>query len=256
MAPTATSTFTHQGGRARVACEKTVPAATSTMAPTAVVQAISPRDAQAAIATSTAPRQATRSRTESSGTPAGWPAGRRRGRSRAGAAAGHAPAHGAGQPAPGAPPVGHGPDDGTRGLPGPEQDRAPALRAGRTTEPSAPSATRSAASGSAGSSHRDGHGLGRRPLHLAHHEAAGVGGRAPVDQAPGVTGHVRTGAAGQPRVGTGPVEQVARPLLGPQGGRLRPGHSGATRGAPRAAAAAPASSTTAARTARPRRCRA
>ena len=41
MAPTATMTFTHPGGRARVACEKAVPAETSTMAPTAVVQAIS-----------------------------------------------------------------------------------------------------------------------------------------------------------------------------------------------------------------------
>src|ERR1700729_4093570 len=55
MAPTATTTFTHAGGRVRVACEKTVPADTSTMAPTAVVQAISWRDAQAAIATSTEP---------------------------------------------------------------------------------------------------------------------------------------------------------------------------------------------------------
>ena len=71
MAPTATVTFTHPGGRARVACEKTVPADTSTMAPTAVVQAISCREAQAAIATSTAPRQASRKRTEFSGTP-GW----------------------------------------------------------------------------------------------------------------------------------------------------------------------------------------
>ena len=33
MAPTATMTFTHPGGRARVACEKAMPADTSTMAP-------------------------------------------------------------------------------------------------------------------------------------------------------------------------------------------------------------------------------
>ena len=71
MAPTATMTFTHPGGRARVACEKAVPAATSTMAPTAVVQPISWSEAQAAIATSTAPRQASRNRMEFSGSP-GW----------------------------------------------------------------------------------------------------------------------------------------------------------------------------------------
>ena len=71
MAPTATMTFTHPGGRARVACEKAVPADTSTMAPAAVVQAISWREAQAAIATSTAPRQASRNRMEFSGSP-GW----------------------------------------------------------------------------------------------------------------------------------------------------------------------------------------
>src|ERR1700722_1975406 len=71
MAPTATRTFTHPGGRARVAWENTMPADTSTMAPIAVVQAISSRDAQAAMATSAAPRQATRSRMELSGGP-GW----------------------------------------------------------------------------------------------------------------------------------------------------------------------------------------
>ena len=71
MAPMATMAFTHPGGRARVACENTVPADTSTMAPRAVVQPISWREAQAAIATSTAPRQASRSRMEFSGSP-GW----------------------------------------------------------------------------------------------------------------------------------------------------------------------------------------
>ena len=71
MAPRATRIFTHPGGRARVACEKAVPAETSAMAPIAVVQAISCREAHAAMATSTAPRQASRNRIESSGTP-GW----------------------------------------------------------------------------------------------------------------------------------------------------------------------------------------
>ena len=78
MAPSATRTFTHQGGLARVACEKAVPAAMSTMAPSAVAQAISPSAAHAAMATTTVARQASRSRTESSGCPAGWHAGRLR----------------------------------------------------------------------------------------------------------------------------------------------------------------------------------
>ena len=93
MAPTATSTLIHAGGRARVACEKTVPADTSTMAPMAVVQAISCREAQAAIATSTAPRQASRKRTEFSALPVGWPGEPLRGRSPTRAAACRWPLH-------------------------------------------------------------------------------------------------------------------------------------------------------------------
>ena len=69
VAPTATRTLTQPGGRARVACEKAVPPAMSTMAPDAVVQAISPSEAQAAIATTTAARHANRNRMESSGCP-------------------------------------------------------------------------------------------------------------------------------------------------------------------------------------------
>src|SRR6185437_2955998 len=55
MAPAATKCFTHHGGRTRVACEKAIPPVTSTMAPIAVVQAISPREAQAAMAMAAAP---------------------------------------------------------------------------------------------------------------------------------------------------------------------------------------------------------
>ena len=207
MAPTATMTFTHPGGRARVAYEKTVPAATSTMAPTAVVQAISWREAQAAIATSTAPRQASRNRMEFSGSP-GWLA------RRTAATTLMAPATARARRRPALRRSATAPRTGPAASLVPRRTGHPALEEAHDGA-RAPSATRSAASGSAGSSDRDRHRLGRRLLQLPHHQVARVGRRAPMHEAPGVAGHVRAGARGRPmsdrgRSRTSPVPSSGR----------------------------------------------
>ena len=252
----ATRTFTHHGGRARVACEKAVPAATSTMAPSAVVQAISPSEAQAAIATTTVARQASRSRTESSGSP-GWLARRTTSMTLT-----------VGRRRPGPPPATA------------RARRRPALRrsvTGSTTGPDsslvpsstgAPPCSRShdraerafrhplGRVGVGGQLHRDRDRLGRGLLDLSHHEATGMGRRAPVDEAAGVAGDVGTGAPGQPGLDARLLDTVARPVVGAPGTAAGPRHNGAPRAAGRGAAAAPASSTTAVRTAPPTRRRA
>ena len=133
---------------------------------------------------------------------------------------------------------------------------SPRLRAGRTTEPRAPSATRSARVGVSGQLHRDRHGLGRGLLDLSHHEAAGMGCRAPVDEAPGVAGHVGAGAPGQPRLDRGLLDPVARPVVGALRRAAAPRHNAAPRAARKGGEAGPASSTTATRTVPPTRRRA
>ena len=218
MAPTATMTFTHPGGRARVACEKAVPAATSTMAPAAVVQAISWREAQAAIATSTAPRQASRNRMEFSGSP-GWLA------RRTAATMLTAPATARARRRPAL----------RRSATAPRTGPAASLVPRRTGVPSCEEAhDRSQGPfrhplgrlGVGGQFHRDRHRLGRRLLQLAHHHVAGMGRRAPMHHPPGIARHVRAGAAGQAHVGTGPIEDVARPLVRAPGHGLGPAAAG------------------------------
>ena len=202
MAPAATRTMAHPGGRVRVRYEKPMPAVTSTMATMAVFCETSPRAAQAAMGTRTAPRQAARRRMECSGGPglfarriasstlhqASAPAPRRRP-----AGAGHRPS----QAPAGTPAIGHGGQHRARGLDGAEEDRVPPSPAGRTTVPRARSATRSASSGSVGQLHRHGDRPGRGPLELPHHQLAGVRGRPPVDEAPVVTRRVGAGTPGQ-----------------------------------------------------------
>ena len=149
------------------------------------------------------------------GGPAGWPGGSPRRRltaSRRPLAAGPASP---GRHRPGQPPARlagrrraprPGPTaPGSRGAP------VRRARAGRTTVPRARSATRSASSGSSGRSHGDSDRLGRRPLQLPHHQLAGVGGRAPVDEAPAVARRVRAGA---PRAGPTSVRGRSPDLAG------------------------------------------
>ena len=125
----------------------------------------------------------------------------------------------------------------------------------RTTEPSAPSATRSAASASAGSSTVmvTGSAAGCSSSCTIRWPAWAVA--APVDEAAGVARHVGAGAPGQALVRARSVE-AGRPSH-PQsaGAPAAPGRTGATRGVPPAGRAAPASSTIATRTVRPKRCR-
>ena len=227
MAPMATSTFTQPGGRARVAWENAVPADTSTMAPIAVVQAISSREAQAAIATSTAPRHASRNRIESSGRPgrlARRTASIRLTAERPGprpttAPAGPGTARARRRPAPRRSATGS--EDGTRPFPGAEKDRSASLE----HVDHGPQGPLRHAFGRVGVRRQfdgDRHRLGRRPLQLADHQRARMCRRAPVHQATAVTGRVRAGAPGQAPIGSGLLEDVARPLVGVLTGRLRP----------------------------------
>ena len=157
-APAATATMTHPDGLANGSrYEKTMPAVTSTEAATAVVSDTSANEAQAAIDTRTAPRQAARSRMECSGGP-GLFARRIASSTLMVARCGRRPAcrHRHGPPRA---PAGGPHFDDRRRVP-PRDRQARRCRGGPgapvasrcTTVPSARSATRSASSGSSGSS--------------------------------------------------------------------------------------------------------
>ena len=100
------------------------------------------------------------------------------------------------------------PAPGPAGSTVPRRTGAPASSRA-TTVPRARSATRSASSGSSGSSTVDRDRLGRGPLQLAHHQPAGVGGRPPVHQTAAVARRVGAGARGQARVGPWPIGHLA-----------------------------------------------
>ena len=134
------------------------------------------------------------------------------------------PGHGPGQPSARAAPVRHGPETGP-GSSGHEQDRGTAVEEA-TTEPRASSATRSAASGSAGShGDRQGSAAGcstsrtmRRPAWRW--SASGPAG--------GVAGHVGAGAPGQSCLDAGRLDPVVRPVVRGRGHGLAPPQRGAT----------------------------
>ena len=197
-----------------MAWEKAIPAVTSAMAPIAVAQAISSREAQAAMATTAAPRQASRSRTESSGIP-GWLALRTtstRLTARATARARRRPALRR---------------SATAATTGPAGSRVPS-RTGAppsnspTTVPSASSATRSAASGSAGSSTVIVTALaaGRSSSRTITFPAWAVDRQWTRRRLS--PGHVRAGAPGQAHVGPGAIEDVARSVVGVEARGLGP----------------------------------
>ena len=157
--------------------------------------------------------------------------------------------HGAGQPAPRAAPVGNGCDDRARRVTRPEHDRCAALSRPTTV----PRASRPHARPRRGPAavDGDGHGLGRRPLQLAHHHLSGVRRRAPVDQAPAVPGTSGRAPRGSPGVGAGAIDGVTRALLR-QEVRGCCGRNAARRAAARAGGADPPGPPTARRTVRPR----
>ena len=256
MAPRATSTFTHHGGRARVACEKAVPAATSTMAPSAVVQAIPPSDAQAAIATADGGQAGHPQPYRVLGRPrlVGSPDDLNDVHDRA-PPLGTAPATARARRRPALRRSETGPTTGPCILPGPEQHRGAALQQlhDRTERAFCHAFGRVGVSGQL---HRDRHGLGCRLLDLSHHEATGMGGRAPVHKAAGVPGDVGTGAPRQPRLHARAARLRRPPRRRGAERRDGPRHNAAPRAAERGAPAGPASSTTAVRMAPPKRCRA
>ena len=199
--------------------------------PVAVVQAISPSEAQAAIATSTAAQAGEPQPDGVLGQPR-----------LVGPADDVNDAHGPtpptrsgdgpGEAAARAAPVGHGPEDGAR--PSLSSRGGPGAPPSSRRDHGAEGALRHPFGrlGVQGQLHGDRHGFGRRLLQLPHHHPAGVRRRAPVDEAAGVARHVRAGAPGQTLLGRA-VARARRPS--PRrgaGARAAPDRNGATRGAP------------------------